>query len=207
MATSTRGASVRPTDRQPAIQRGESVRQSVMEAAIRLFSRQGIAGTSIDQIVGEAKVARMTLYHHFPSKDQLVIAALVYEGARWRRFFFAELSAQTGTPRKKLLSVFVIFERWFEQEDYAGCAFMNALLAQYSRDEKVLDVTGEHKRPFLDQLEALARAAGAKNPEELAYQLDLLLNGAIVNAVISRSSYPARSAKDVAKALLDSKLP
>lgn len=193
-------------DRQSGAPRGEAIRLNILNAAIRLFSKKGVASTSIDDIVEEAKVARMTLYHHFPSKEQLVIAALINEGARWRRYFFAELAKVNGSPRDRLLGVFDVFERWFKSEDYAGCAFMNTILANYMPNEEVLRATMEHKRPVLDQLEALAGAAGAADPEALAYQIDLLMNGAIVNAVIQRNPRSAREARKIAADLLDATL-
>lgn len=207
MGESLKMTSASRSDRPSGPPRGEAVKLGILNAAIRIFSRQGVAATSIDDIVDEAKVARMTLYHHFPSKEQLVLAALVHEGARWRRFFFAELARATGSPRDRLLSVFDIFERWFKSEEYAGCAFMNALLANYSPNAELLRATVEHKRPVLDQLEALAGAAGAENPEALAYQIDLLMNGAIVNAVISRTPRSAGEAKKITASLLDAVLP
>lgn len=207
MGQSLKATGARRADRQTASPRGETIKLNILGAAIRLFSRQGVAATSIDDIVEEAKVARMTLYHHFPSKEQLVIAALVNEGARWRRYFFAELAKVPGTPRDRLLGVFTVFERWFKSEDYAGCAFMNTILANYSPNEEVRRVTVEHKRPVLDQLEALAGAAGATDPETLAYQIDLLMNGAIVNAVVQRDPRSAREARAVAERLLDATLP
>jgi AcrR family transcriptional regulator len=202
MGQSFKAAATRRPDRQTVSPRGEAIKLNILNAAIRLFARQGVAATSIDDIVEEAKVARMTLYHHFPSKEQLVIAALVNEGARWRRYFFAELAKVPGTPRDRLLGVFDVFERWFKSEDYAGCAFMNTILANYMPNEEVLRATMEHKRPVLDQLEALAGAAGADNPESLAYQIDLLMNGAIVNAVIQRNPRSACEARTIAGHLL-----
>jgi len=207
MGQSLKVASAGRSERQSAAPRGEAVKLAILDAAIRIFTRQGVASTSIDDIVEEAKVARMTLYHHFPSKEQLLLAALVHEGARWRRFFFAELARASGSPRDRLLSVFDIFERWFKSEDYAGCAFMNVLLANNMANADLLQATAEHKRPVLDQLEALARAAGAEDAEAVAYQIDLLMNGAIVNAVISRSHRSASEAKKVAASLLDAVLP
>jgi AcrR family transcriptional regulator len=183
--------------------RGEAARQSILEAALRLFTRKGIVATSIDDIIAEAGIARMTVYNHFQSKDRLVLEALEYEGLKWRRWFFAALARSTGSPRDRLLSVFDIVRTWFEQEDYFGCSFMNALLEQRMQNDAVLAATKLHKQPFFDQIEALAEASGARDPAEVAYQINLLVNGAIVNAVIERDVPAATSAKAIATSLLD----
>jgi AcrR family transcriptional regulator len=175
----------------------------VIEGALRLFTRQGIAATSLDHVVREAGVARMTLYHHFKSKDGLVLAALEHEGVQWRRWFFSEVAKLRGAPREKLLGVFDIVESWFARDDYFGCAFMNAILEQRAQYDPVINITAAHKAPVLEQLEALARAAGAPDAPRLAAQIDLLMNGAIVNAVIQKTTRSAGEAKLVAGFLID----
>ena len=186
-----------------ASKRGEAARLSIIEAALRLFTRKGITATSIDDIIAEAGIARMTVYNHFQSKDRLVLEALEHEGVIWRRWFFAELARSSGAPRERLLSVFDIVRSWFERDDYFGCSFMNALLEQRMQNEAVLAATMVHKQPLLDQLEALAEASGARDPGEIAYQINLLMNGAIVNAVIERDVRSASSAKAIAASLLE----
>jgi AcrR family transcriptional regulator len=183
--------------------RGDAARQAIIDGALRLFTRHGIAATSLDQVVREAGVARMTLYHHFKSKDGLILAALEYEGAQWRRWFFSEIVKLKGAPRQKLLNVFDIVEAWFGRENYFGCAFMNAILEQRAQYDPVIAVTAAHKLPVLEQLEALSRAAGAPDPARLGYQIDLLINGAIVNAVIQKTVRPAAEAKMIAGFLID----
>lgn len=183
--------------------RGDAARRSVIASALRLFARQGITATSIDDIVAEAGIARMTIYNHFQSKERLVLEALEHEGAEWRRWFFAELAASTGSPKQRLVSVFDIVRRWFERDDYFGCSFMNALLEQRMQNDAVIAATRLHKQPLLDQLEALAAASGARDAAEVAYQINLLINGAIVNAVIERDVRAAGSAKVIAASLIE----
>ena len=183
--------------------RGASVRRLLLDAAIRLFCRNGIGVTGIDAIVAEAGLARMTLYNHFCSKDGLVAAALEHEGAAWRAWFFAGLAQMDRGPRQRLLGVFDLLAEWFERDDYFGCALMNAVLEARNQDPVLLAITVAHKKPVLEQLQALAAAAGARHPESLAQQIDLLMNGAIVKAVFSREAHPAMEAKRVAEALLE----
>ncbi|ACK51750.1 transcriptional regulator, TetR family [Methylocella silvestris BL2] len=177
-------------------------RRLLLEAAIRLFCRGGIGATSVDAVVAESGIARMTLYNHFGSKEGLVLAALQHEGAAWRTWFFTRLAEIGGPARARLIGVFDILEEWFVRDDYFGCAFMNAVLEARNQDGAVAAITFAHKAQVLEQLRALAAAAGAAEPDALAQQIDLVMDGAIVKALIKRSAQPALEAKIVAAALL-----
>jgi AcrR family transcriptional regulator len=190
------------TREQAPRRRDAASRERLLEAAIRLFCRSGIAATSIDAVVAESGIARMTLYNQFGSKDQLVRAALQHEGAAWRGWFFTRLAEIGGSARDRLIGVFDILAEWFCRDDYFGCAFMNAILEARNNDETLLAITVAHKAQVLEQLRALAAAAGATEPDALAQQIDLLMDGAIVKALIKRSAQPAHEAKAIARALL-----
>ncbi len=186
---------------------GSSARLHLLETAIRLFCRHGIGATGIESIVAQAGVARMTLYNHFGSKDALVAAALTHEGAVWRAWFFARLAMADGTARERLPVIFDALGEWFAREDYFGCALMNAV-AEYRNDNPaVLDVTLAHKREVLAFIEGLCAGAGAADPKALTGQIDLLMDGAIVKALVSRRPEPALEAKSIMEVLLDQALP
>ena len=90
---------------------------------------------SIDAVVAESGIARMTLYNHFGSKEGLVLAALQHEGSAWRAWFFTRLAEIGGNAEDRLIGVFDILAEWFERADYFGCAFMNAILEARNQDE------------------------------------------------------------------------
>lgn len=181
---------------------GAVVRTRLLEAAIRLFCRDGIGATGVSAIIEESGVARMSLYSHFGSKESLALAALEHEAATWRAWFFTRLAETDGSARDRLLAVFDILEEWFHRDDYFGCALMNAVIEGRNRDGAILAATKNHKARVLEQLRALAVAAGARDPEEFAEQMDLLMDGAIVKSAIKRDAKPAAEAKSVAAALL-----
>lgn len=176
---------------------------AILEAAIRLFCRDGIAATGIDAIVREAGVARMTIYNHFGSKEGLVIAALERESGAWRAWFFARLAALQLPPRQRLLAVFDILTEWFERDDYFGCALMNAVLEVRNSSEALMAVTMAHKKPLREQLRAIAVAADIPEPDIFTDRFDLIMNGAIVNALFAGTAAPAQEAKMIASALID----
>jgi len=182
--------------------RGLAARSALIETAIRLFCRQGINATGVDAIISRSGVARMTLYKQFGSKDALVAAALEEEGAAWRAWFFARLARVEGGPKARLLAIFDALGEWFARDDYFGCALMNAVAEYRNQSSAVLAVTQAHKKPVLEHIRSLCDAAGAEDPEALASQIDLLMDGAIVKALIQRESKAAKQASAIAEALL-----
>jgi len=179
-----------------------SPRDRLMDAATRLFCKNGINATGIDAIVAEAVTAKPTLYKHFKSKNDLVEAVLEAEGKVWRGWFIAAIE-RAATPREKLDSIFPALKKWFGEEGYTGCVFINAV-GEHPKDEtRLRDLTMRHKSFVLSHVAGLARAAGAKKPEFLAHQIGLLMDGAIVAAMVTRDPTVADAAGMAANALLD----
>lgn len=174
----------------------------LIEAALGLCCRKGIAATSVDEIIATSGVARMTLYNRYGSKDALIHAALAHEAGVWRAWFFKRLAQTPGTACEKLLALFDILDEWFRRDDYLGCALMNAALESRNTDEKLAEIIRNHKNYVMEQLRALIAAVGVDDVESLAQQLDLLMDGAIVKAAISKSPEPAKQAKQIVAVLL-----
>lgn len=181
-----------------------STRSLLLDAAIRLFCRRGIGATGIEAILGEAGVARMTIYNQFGSKEGLVVAALEHEGAAWRAWFFSRLAAIAGGPRERIVGIFDVLEEWFSRGDYFGCALMNAVVESRGGDSGIREVVLAHKAAVMVQLRAMTVAANVAEPAALAEQLDLLIDGAIVKSMIKKNPHAAREAKRIVRALLDS---
>lgn len=179
----------------------ETVRNRLLNAARALFCRQGIRATGVDEIIREAGVARMTLYHQFGSKNGLIAACLRAEGEEWRAWFFNRI-ARGQTPVDSLLEVFDALEEWFGSAAFHGCSLMNAVAEHRNQDAAILAETLAHKRPVISRLADLARHAGARDPEALAGQIDLLIDGAIVKAMISGKPAAAREARAMAATLV-----
>jgi AcrR family transcriptional regulator len=102
-------------------------RDHLMATAWRLFYRDGYRAVGIDTLLAEAGVAKMTLYNHFSSKDDLIIAVLEKRDCELRASIIALVDASTGSPADKLLTVFDWLETWFGTPDFNGCAFIRAL--------------------------------------------------------------------------------
>lgn len=181
---------------------GPKANARLLEAAISLCCRKGIAATSVDEIIEASGVARMTLYNRYGSKDALIHAALAHEASVWRAWFFTRLAETSGPPREKLLALFDIMDEWFRRDDFLGCALMNAAMESRNTDQKLAAIISAHKSHVLEQLRALVHAAGVDDVEMLTQQLDLLMDGAIVKAAIKKTPAPALEARRIAEALL-----
>ena len=144
-------------------------RDRLMNAATRLFCKYGINATGIDAIVNEAGTAKTTLYKIFGSKSDLVEAVLESEGKIWRGWFISSIE-RAKTPRAKIDSIFPALKKWFNEDDYYGCVFINAV-GEHPKDEtRLRAITMTHKSFVLAHVEELARAAGASKPAFLAHR-------------------------------------
>src|SRR5258706_5063991 len=166
----------------------ESARGRLLNAATRLFCRYGINATGIDAIIDEAGTAKTTLYKLFGSKTNLVHAVLESEGKQWREWFIAAIEAGGGDPQTKLARIFPALKKWFGEERFYGCPFINAG-AEHDKDQKQFrKLALRHKKVVLARIEKLAAEMGAAEPELLAHQLALLIDGAIVAPMVSRNT-------------------
>ena len=180
----------------------ESARGRLLGAATHLFCKNGINATGIDAIIGEAGTAKTTLYKLFVSKTNLVHAVLESEGRQWREWFIGAIEAGGGDPQTKLSRIFPALKTWFGEERFYGCPFINAV-AEHDKDRKQFrNVALKHKKVVLAHIEKLAADMGAAEPEMLAHQLALLIDGAIVAAMVSRNPGVADTAGLAADALI-----
>ena len=174
----------------------------LIETATELFDRHGFHATGIDRILAESGVAKMTLYKHFKSKDELILAALRRRGGKFRNDFMRAVERRAKTPRARLLALFDVIGDWFAGKGFSGCMFVNAAAEFGPLDNPAHAFAGEHKRLMRTYIQDLAKAAGAADPKALAQGLALLIEGAIVFAYVAGESDAARLARKSARVLL-----
>jgi AcrR family transcriptional regulator len=161
----------------------ESGRERVVRAAYELFSRQGTRAVGVDAVIGEAGVAKMTLYRNFASKDDLILAFLERREAHWTHGWVRAESQRRGkTPAQRLLAIFEIFGEWFALPDFEGCSFITTLLEVTDRNSPVRQASVRHLANIRSYLCELATQAGVADPDSLARQWHILMKGSIVAA-------------------------
>lgn len=182
-------------------------RDKLIDTALELFNRDGYHATGIDRILGDSGVAKMTLYNHFKSKDDLILAALRRRDERWRQWFQDAVESRSESPRKRLLAAFDALEEWIEGPDFRGCMFVKAASEYCDREDPIHAAAAEHQRLVLAYLRTLATAAKAARPAKLARELLLLIEGATVVSQINGPVGAAKQARLVAKTLIAQALP
>jgi AcrR family transcriptional regulator len=182
-------------------------RERILGAAYDLFSRNGIRAVGIDAIIERSGVARMTLYRHFASKDELVIAFLEQREELWTKSWLqSEVERRETDPAARLLAVFSVFDEWFRTDDFEGCSFINVLLETTDPTSDVRRASATHLATIRSFIEGLAAEAGISDPEGFARQWHILMKGSIVSAGEGDQEAAVR-ARDLGSLLLARELP
>lgn len=175
-------------------------RQHLIEVASRLFNQDGFHGVGIDQIIAEAGIAKTTLYRHFESKEDLIVAVLRRIDARYRddlRQFVERVPVS-----RRLMASFDFLEGWFEHKTFHGCPFVSAAAEYSDRRSPVFQEAVMHKRLLVAYFEELARVAGVEPAAEIAETINLLHEGAIAVAHVTGQARAAQRARTVAESLM-----
>lgn len=180
-----------------------SKRQQVVDKAGELFSLHGFHPVGIDRIIAEADVARMTLYHHFASKDDLIKAVLEQRYT----FIMESIAAKLGPmphAAARLKGIFDWYGTWFSSPEFAGCLFERALAEFGATCPKVTDVAVRYRDDLLNMIETLlAEVVPANAARQLAGVYVMLLSGATADARAAGDPTAATRAWLAAQTLLN----
>ncbi|GGA46133.1 TetR/AcrR family transcriptional regulator [Paenibacillus physcomitrellae] len=185
----------------------KSKKEHILQVASDLFNKQGIRATGVDQVVSESNVAKMTLYNHFSSKDDLVLAYMMRQDEQWRKWFEFEVSQRGASPKEKLLAVFDVLGEWFKQSEFNGCTFIKTASEFLDHAHPYYEAAHRYKSYLRKYIASLIEPAPASNSEALAGGLYLLVEGAITTAMLQTDPEPALHARETARVLLDHFLP
>jgi AcrR family transcriptional regulator len=171
-----------------------SMKERILETADRLFYLRGIRAVGVDTIAAEVGISKRTLYNHFPSKDELIAAYLE------RRFIKAPPSDKP--PIEQILGTFDRLERGFASKGFRGCPFVNAVAELGSEDQSVKKIAVAFKESRRIWFRDLLLKLDVPDPEGLATQLTLLVDGSIAQDLVRDDPSMARAAKEAARVLL-----
>jgi AcrR family transcriptional regulator len=178
------------------------VRERLVTAAYELFARQGVQAVGIDAIIERSGVARQTLYRHFGSKQELVLAFLERREEVWTYgWLAAEVHRRERDPRRRLLAIFDVFDKWFRDPDFEGCSFINVMLEYPAPDHPLHQAAASYLARIRGFLKELASDAGIADPGGFARQWHILMKGSIV-AAGEGDRDAARRAKQMGRVLL-----
>src|SRR5256886_1968387 len=150
--------------------------ERILSTASRLFCRHGIRAVGIDTIIAESGVAKMSIYRHFHSKDELVLAVLQRRESRWTQDWLqTEVNRRAATGAERLLAIFDVFDEWVRRRDFEGCCFVRTLLEFADRKHPLHQASRQHLANVRAFLRSLAEEAGVGDPAALAHQWHILM--------------------------------
>ncbi|MGF6208536.1 AcrR family transcriptional regulator [Pseudomonas frederiksbergensis] len=177
-------------------------RDIILDVTEKLIYKSGIAATGMDLLVKTAGVSRKSIYRYFANKEELTVAALQRRDERWMLWFRTEVD-KAATPAERLLNLFTVLTGWFNSEGFRGCAFINTSGETGDPQDPVRLVAKDHKQKLLDYVCELCTEHGATDPQALAKQLLILIDGAITVALVMGDHSAADNAQCMARKLLD----
>jgi AcrR family transcriptional regulator len=183
------------------------MRERLVDTALKLGYQHGFHAIGVDRIAKEAGVTRATLYNHFESKDELVLAAVAKRDAWWQQTFRDEIKSRGGDdPLAQLRSVPEILRDWFATDGFNGCLFINTT----SEFPSPHDPAHKAAKANIDAIRAViaevAARAGIQNAESFSRQFNMIIEGAIVTEVIDRDGLAPDTATQLADALIEQHL-
>jgi len=157
-------------------------KQRLDETAYRLFSERGINAVGIDELISQSGIARMTMYRHYKSKDDLILAFLDLHVKRWAfDWLVAGVIGRTTTPVARLLAIFDLFDEWFQEEDFRGCQVVNALI-QSNFGSRTHAAAAQKLADLRKLIGSWATEAGLADADALAFTWHILMMGSIIAA-------------------------
>ena len=180
-----------------------SKKEQIIDTALTLFYKDGFHATGVEKIRATANVSKKTLYNHFKSKDELILAVLRRRDEQFRNNFMRKVEHYGKTPVKRLHAVFDAADEWFNAADFCGCMFINASAEFTAADDPCHVICAEHKRLMHEYIKGLAEQANAKDPHTLSEQLNLLIEGATVQAHVSGDKSAAKKAQVMGRVFID----
>ena len=184
------------------MQKEVAPKDKVFQTAARLFYQHGYRAIGVDTLAAESGIGKMTLYRHYPSKDDLIAAYLKDSNeVFWRNF--EEIIKDAPTPREKLLAFFVSLQEYVSTAACYGCAFLNVATEYPEADYPGHQIALAHKEAVRAKFRELSKESGAREPAVLADQLFLLMDGAYMSARMFGPENPASHLASAAQALID----
>ena len=170
--------------------------ERILAAADKLFYEQGIRAVGVDTIAAEAGVSKRTLYNYYPTKDELIAAYLT---AR-----FKHIAPSDAPAREQILAYFDRIEQMVADGSFRGCPFVNAVTEIGDRKHAAIALAVQFKEQRRQWYRALLERLQVKDPDALATQLQLLVEGVLATALVRGDPGAARAARSAAEVLLDS---
>ncbi|WP_260609447.1 TetR/AcrR family transcriptional regulator [Streptomyces sp. WAC 01325] len=183
-----------------------AARERILDTASELFEAHGLRGVGVDRIIAQSGVAKATLYAHFPSKDELAAAYLRQTDDSWRGKLLRAALAAGDDPREQMVGLFDAVASAYHRHGFHGCPFINAAAESEPGSAPHIE-TAKHKMRVRAWVRTMAEAAGATDPDELALQITLLVDGTLAAGKLEQNPAMPTAAKAAARILVERMVP
>lgn len=176
-------------------------RQAILETATQLFNQYGYNNVGVDRIIEESKVAKMTFYNHFHSKDQLILECLKNRDEKIRQQINQTVKPNVDDAIEELKSFFDWYRNRFQQSDFYGCMFVRAVDDIVGNPE-IHEATFNHKEWLTQKIYDILSKSNIRDARTKAMQIRLILDGASVNENIYKDHQAIDLAWDITLKIL-----
>lgn len=183
-----------------------SARQRILATSADLFSREGYRAVGTDTIIERSGVAKMTLYRHFSTKNELICAYIEQTIEDFWASFEQVISEHPDSPKEQLVAIFESLASTVTEPTFYGCSCLQAVVEFPQPDHPAHQVAFQHKQDVRTHFRDLAAQAGAREPDLLADQLLLLMNGLLMQGRIAGPISAIASVVQAVKVLIDTQL-
>ncbi|MER7441874.1 TetR/AcrR family transcriptional regulator [Micromonospora avicenniae] len=181
--------------------RKTTTEERILTTAAKLFYTHGLRGVGIDQVIAESGVAKSTLYVHFRTKEELIAAYLRRTDDSWMAQLQAAAKRAGDRPADQLVGLFDALLDAFDRHGFFGCPFVSAAV-ETSLDSEARAITVGHTERRQRWLLEVTTQAGAADPDALARQIGLLIDGALAAGRLSQDRAVVNEAKSAARSLV-----
>lgn len=183
-----------------------SKREELVQKALQVFYTHGFHATGMDKLVAETGISKTSMYKHFRTKEDLILATLRLRDEQFRNMVVRRVEELADTPRARLMASFDALVEWMESDAFNSCMFIKASSEYQDASHPIHRFSAEHKRMLRDFMEDLASQAGAEDPAALARQLMMVKEGAIVTAHLQGPGGVGADARAAASILISAAL-
>ena len=173
-------------------------RSRIVDTASRLFYTQGYNSTGINQVIKEAKVAKSSLYEHFPSKEDLLTEYLKVTAESTNEILHA-VANRYKTPREKVIGLFDFLIKLSKQTEFQGCNFLNVAAEIPKENQKVRALIKKQKNYIRGLFSDILKPLGK---EDLADELYILFDAALVSGKVYSDTWPVKATKGIVEKLI-----
>ena len=177
-------------------------RDKLLDAALGMIRAQGYAGTSVDDLCRAAGVTKGALFHHFPSKEALAVAATAHFGAMAEGLFAHAPYHAASDPLARVLG-YVAFRRDIIDGEFADFTCLAGTMVQetYGTSPAIraaceATILGHAATLEPDIAAAMAARGIVGDPASLARHIQAVIQGGFILAKASGSPAMARDCLD-----------